>query len=261
MTWELYAFRYGEQPNLSTSQTVTHIKRLPKSSPPQPFCYFFWLARTKKTTILIDCGFTSKQAAARGRTLLVNPEDLLGEIDIHPDEVDDLILTHLHYDHAGNIDTFPKARIHVHIDEWMWATSPEMTVNKHARFYDPDIISKLIYRLYAGKLQFINDDHTFISGLWVKRLGGHCPGQMVVKIPTGDSYTVLASDAAHLSVNIEQQNPFPIMHDMSQMEKGLAYLSSLARTGIRIVPGHDPNIYKIGTPVGISGNVIALHEI
>ena len=57
----------------------------------------------------------------------------LKRIGIRPESVDDVILTHMHYDHAGNRALFPKARYHVQDKEMAWKANGTRQYQELAR--------------------------------------------------------------------------------------------------------------------------------
>jgi len=71
---------------------------------------------------VIDTGYTQEHATRLGRTFICNPVDMLHEIGIDPESATDVVLTHLHYDHAGNIGRFPAATFHFHKAELPFTT-------------------------------------------------------------------------------------------------------------------------------------------
>jgi glyoxylase-like metal-dependent hydrolase (beta-lactamase superfamily II) len=73
-------------------------------------------------TFVIDTGFNAEVAKKRKRTFLRCPVETLGAFGIDVNAVEDVILTHLHYDHAGNFDRFPNARFHLQERELAYAT-------------------------------------------------------------------------------------------------------------------------------------------
>ncbi len=80
---------------------------------PMPMDYFCWLAISGERRFVINSGFTEEVAAQRKRTYLRNPVDALELLGVRAGDVEDVIITHLHYDHVGNFDRFPKARFHL----------------------------------------------------------------------------------------------------------------------------------------------------
>jgi glyoxylase-like metal-dependent hydrolase (beta-lactamase superfamily II) len=88
--------------------------------------YFVWVARNELHTVVIDTGFDAAAAQRRGRQLLREPGDALALLGVACDQVKHVIITHLHYDHAGNLQLFPRARFHLQQSEMVFATGPHM---------------------------------------------------------------------------------------------------------------------------------------
>ena len=89
---------------------------------PMPMDYFTWVVVGPDRVFLVDTGFTAETAARRKRTFLRCPIEFLRQLDIDPDAVTDVILTHLHYDHVGNFHKLPHARFHLQEREIAFAT-------------------------------------------------------------------------------------------------------------------------------------------
>src|SRR5262245_53347767 len=107
--YELFAIRYATRPG----RRAAHFIGGDAHDGPMPMDYFVWLARSHAATVVIDVGFNQAVAGKRGRQLLRCPVESLRLLDVDPDRVSDVILTHLHYDHAGNLARFPKATFHI----------------------------------------------------------------------------------------------------------------------------------------------------
>lgn len=260
MKYELYALRYGRQPDLTVQDSVLFRNRETMRGPKQPFEYFFWLARSGADIVMIDCGFSKEQGLRRGRETLSPIPALLDELGVRPEQVGDLVLTHLHYDHTGNLDLFPQARLHIHAAEWAWAAGPAMSDPTLAKYYDSNDVAAVLKRLYRDQVRLIDQDHAVVKGLDIVRIGGHCPGQMIVTVPTCAAEVVLASDASHLDRNWVERNPFPILHEMQEVMHGYDILARKAAAGAEIVAGHDPSIFWNYKVVGTSGHIVALHQ-
>lgn len=86
--------------------------------------YFFWLLRRGGETILIDSGFAPGVGKRRGRTPLHAPVEALKRLGVEPETVSAVVVTHLHYDHTGNLAAFPGAELIVPGKELEFWTSP-----------------------------------------------------------------------------------------------------------------------------------------
>ncbi len=91
-----------------------------------PLNYFVWVIRNSERTVIVDTGFDSAMAARRGRVVERPVEDGLVALGVNPHAVQDVVITHLHYDHAGNRELFPAARFHLHEREMAFVTGPCM---------------------------------------------------------------------------------------------------------------------------------------
>ncbi|MFN2461702.1 MAG: N-acyl homoserine lactonase family protein, partial [Candidatus Velthaea sp.] len=152
------------------------------------------------------------------------------------------VITHTHYDHAGNAGAFPRARIHVQDRELQYATGRYMA---HARLrapFDPAHVATLVHAVFAERVVFHDGDWELAPGITVHLIGGHTPGLQVVRVRTARGFVLLASDASHLYANIEQNRPFPIVHDVGAMIEGYARIRALADSPQHIIPGHDPAV-------------------
>ena len=83
--------------------------------------------------------------------------------------------------------------------------------------FEPDDVSAMVRKLFAGRLQFHDGDDELAPGLSVHRVGGHTMGLQVVRVWTRRGWVVLASDASHLYANMNQGRPFPIVYNVGEM--------------------------------------------
>src|SRR5215208_6193648 len=84
---------------------------------PMPMDYFVWAAVSSDHTVVVDTGFSAEVAARRGREHLRRPADGLEALGIDCTRVPHVVLTHLHYDHIGNLEDFPAAPFVVQEEE------------------------------------------------------------------------------------------------------------------------------------------------
>ncbi|KRB93522.1 N-acyl homoserine lactonase family protein [Noviherbaspirillum sp. Root189] len=209
---------------------------------PMALDFFVWLVVGQGTALLVDTGFSPASAQARKRKYLVTPVESLRRLGYARDDIKDLVITHLHYDHAGNIDEFPAAEIWVQEREVRYATGSCMCDPKQSHFFSSDDLGSLIKQLYRGNVRFVNGFHQLRDGVELHRVGGHTDGLQVVRVRTEKGWVVLASDAAHYYENLIKENPFPAIYSLDDMRKGYARIRELADGEDNIVPGHDPEV-------------------
>jgi glyoxylase-like metal-dependent hydrolase (beta-lactamase superfamily II) len=208
--------------------------------------YFVWVIRRSDSTYIVDTGFAQEAATRRKRTLLRNPAEAMHKLlSIDPEKVTDVILTHLHYDHAGNLDRFPTSRIHVQDREVSYATGRSMTYGPLRMPFDLEDVLHMIRHVYAGRAVFHDGDAELAPGLTIHRVGGHSAGLQVVRVWTARGWVVLASDASHFYEGFQKQRIFPVVYNIGEMLEGYRLLYRLADSPDHIIPGHDPLVMKL----------------
>lgn len=221
--------------------------------------YFIWVARSATRTIVIDTGFGAEAAQRRGRTLLRCPSEGLRLIGIDAAEVEDVIITHLHYDHAGNLDLFPKATFHLQDTEMRFATGRSMCHGILRSPYDVEDVVRMVRKVYADRVRFHDGDRDLMPGISLHHIGGHCAGLQAVRIRTAKGWLVLASDAVHFYENSRKRRPFPIVQDVAAMLEGYDRVRELADGDDMVIPGHDPAVMQLFPPLpGLDGAVVVL---
>jgi len=255
--FEVFALRYASVERRASENFLMHDVH----DGPMALDFYFWLIRGNGRTILVDTGFSTCSSRQRGRSFLQEPLDALAAMDIRADDVQDLILTHLHYDHAGNVDAFPRARVHLQDAEMNYATGRFMCHRALRNFFSVDDVATVLRRVYAEQVQFHDGDATLHPGIELYRVGGHTAGLQVVRVHTRRGWIVLASDALHYYRNYQTDNPFPGIFNVGEMMEGYRRLARLVETEDHIVPGHDPQVAERYPRVaGNKAEAFILHE-
>ncbi|MDA0790817.1 MAG: N-acyl homoserine lactonase family protein [Proteobacteria bacterium] len=235
--YEVYAIRYAhnERPARDNFMFGADIH-----DGPQSLDYFIWLIRGNGREIVVDLGFDHMGAARRGRTITRLPSEGLQTLGVDPGQVKDVIVTHLHYDHAGDLGAFPNARLHLQEREMMFATGRHMGSRTMRAAFDVDYVCDFVRAVYDDRVLFVDGASEVAPGISVHHIGGHTDGHQAVRVWTAAGWLVLASDAVHLYANREQENPFPIVYNVGDMIAGYQALAQLADRDDLIIPGHDP---------------------
>src|SRR4051812_13093456 len=134
--YELFAIRYATR----EARRSDHFIGGDPHDGPMPMDYFVWLAKGEGHSFVIDTGFNAEVAARRKRTFLRCPVESLGLLGVDANAVEDVILTHLHYDHVGNFDRFPRARFHLQERELAYATGKYMRYPRLAHSFEVEDI-------------------------------------------------------------------------------------------------------------------------
>lgn len=240
-TYEILAIKYGGMTNRTRADNFMHPD---DHASPMPIDYFLFVVRNKNRTILIDTGFDHKEAALRGRKLDVEPHEALQRIGIPAETLETVIVTHLHYDHAGTFDRFPAARFHIQEAELAYATGRCMCDQAMRMPFTVDHVCQMVKHVYSGRVQFHDGDGEVAPGVTVHHMPGHSQGLQAIRVMTDQGPVMLASDAVHFYENIEKRKPFFITIDVEATLRTYDRLSAMAGGLKNVIPGHDPLILK-----------------
>ena len=240
-TYDVYAIRYATQKDRRRHENF--IAADPHDGP-MPIDYFVWAIVNNKRTIIVDTGFEHGEAGSRGRQLIRLPREGLALLGIESHGVQDVIITHMHYDHAGTLDDFPNARFHIQELELSYVTGRYMCHGALRHSYSVGHVTAMIERLYADRVAFHDGDEALAPGISVHHIGGHTRGLQCVRVNTRRGWVVLASDASHFYENMEKGAPFPIVFNVGDMLQGHAKMRKLAESPEHIIPGHDPLVME-----------------
>lgn len=236
--YELFALRYATR----SGRRAEFFLGDPQHEGPMSLDYYVWLARRPGHVCLIDTGFNENAARRRGRELLRNPIDALELLGTSRNQVQDVVLTHFHYDHAGNCDLLPNARFHMQEREMLFATGRYMAEKTLGAAYDVEDVTHLVEQVFQGRVQFHDGDATVSDGITLHRVGGHTMGLQFARVFTRRGWVVVASDASHFYEGYLCCRPMPLVFHMGDMIRGFKRLRAMAETDDHVIPGHDAQV-------------------
>ena len=254
--WEVHAVKYADRNARTRADSFIFDDN---HDAPHAMDYFMWVLRHGDEVILVDTGYDDAEAAARDRPIRLNPVEALAPLGLRPEDITTLIVTHLHYDHAGGLHLFPNATLHMQAAELAFATGPCKCHDTLRMPFTASHVCEAIKRLYSGKLVFHDGDGEIADGVTVHCIGGHSRGLQCVRVRTSAGWLVLASDAAHYYENFEARKPFPIVVDLQNMLDGFDTLYKLASSPKLIIPGHDP-LVRENFPIGKAEHITRLDQ-
>ena len=205
-------------------------------------CY---VVRTSDAVILFDTGVAPRAVPGLMRNdsfarftdedLLVHRLDGLG---LEPSNVDLVVISHLHYDHAGGAALFSGSELIVQKDEYAYAHYP-------APFFAPFYYRKN-FDLPGSRWRLLDGDTELVPGVTVLRTDGHTPGHQSLFVELPDSAPiVLAGDSCYWQEHIDQERVPGVVWDPTRALHSIKKLKTLARlTGGRIFPSHDPVFWQ-----------------
>ena len=235
---QVYAIRYGHHDRKAAEN---YIGGDPHDII-QPLAYFVWAITGPSGTFIVDTGFSEATGSRRGRQTIKPVGDGLAALGIDPDTVQDVIVTHLHYDHCGNHDLFPRARYHLQDVEMAYATGRCMCHHEIRIPFEADDVVTMVRKVFAGRVAFHDGDEDLAPEISVHHIGGHSKGLQCVRVRTQRGYVVLASDATHLYAHINEGRVFPVTYSVAETLEGYDTLKKLAESPSHVIPGHDPRV-------------------
>jgi len=242
-TYEVYAVEYGR---LASTKEELFYRYSAYGEPDEPveMSYYLWVLKHDGDAVVVDTGFDRVVGERRGRTCLVDPIAALASIGVDPASVKTVVVTHLHYDHIGNLHAFPNAEFVVPLRELEFWTSPVARAAQFAAHVEEAEIGFLQRASAKGRVRTTAGTESILDGVTAIEAGGHSAGQQLTVIDGVGGGVVLASDAVHFYEELELERPFAVMHDLERMYLAYEKLKSFARAGAVVVPGHDPDVVR-----------------
>lgn len=208
--------------------------------------YFFWVIRNEDRTIVVDTGFSPAGGANRHRTFLITPAEAFSALGITAESAPEVLVTHAHYDHIGNLGLFPASRVTIAAAEWeFWTSGMQDRAQFHHSVEDAELTE--LRRVHSqGRLRTFDTEIEIAPGVRMLRVGGHTPGQSIVLVDTAEGRVALASDAVHYYEEYEDDVPFAFVANLPEMYAGFDLLHAMERDGTiqHVVSGHDPDTLR-----------------
>jgi len=213
--------------------------------------YFFWLIQNDDRTIVVDTGFSQAGGEKRQRTTLYPVAQLMNDFGVDPASAPDIIVTHAHYDHIGNLDLFPTSTIVIAQQELDFWKGPHAHRTMFHHSVEDDDLRYLSQAVKEERVHTFSDHLGLVSGVEIIEVGGHTPGQLMVKVNTSEGVVLLASDAIHYYEEYERDMLFMSVASLVGMYEGFDRVRRMEESGEIdiLVSGHDPDTLARFTPV------------
>lgn len=257
-TYQVLIARYGHRDTVRSEVFLNyHLHSQPDG--PIGMDYFVWIARNTDRTVLIDTGFSQRGGDRRQRRTLLAVPELYRQLDVRPDDRPAVVVTHAHYDHIGNLEHFPNSKIIMSRREYEFWTSPLARRTLFHHSVEDDELETLRQAVADDRVKFFSGATMAAPGIEVVEVGGHTPGQCVVKVATDEGTVLLAADAVHYYEELEADFPFSSVADLVGMYTAFDRIRGWIMAGevAHLVAGHDPGTLHRFTPVTgpLSGSV------
>jgi glyoxylase-like metal-dependent hydrolase (beta-lactamase superfamily II) len=205
--------------------------------------YFFWLIQNEERTIVVDTGFSRRGGEIRQRTTLYPVAQLMSDFGVDPDTSPDVVVTHAHYDHIGNLYLFPTSRIVIAETELdFWSGPHAHRIMFHHSVEDEEL--EILRQAHKEeRVTTFRDRLELAPGVRVIEVGGHTPGQSMVTVNTAEGVVLLASDAIHYYEEYDRDMLFMSVSSLVDMYGAFDRVRALEESGEVdiLVAGHDPD--------------------
>jgi glyoxylase-like metal-dependent hydrolase (beta-lactamase superfamily II) len=239
--WHVFAIRYATLPDFPVASLVAGADKTRRMD----IAMTVWLLEaTDGRNVLVDAGFYHARFRERWKPRdFVLPSAAVGWMNVRPDEVTDIIITHVHWDHLDGADLFPKATI------WLQREEYEHYVDARgepkAEGIDSDNAGMLAQIKREGRLQLVEgDDKEITAGIKVHTGGRHTFASQYVSVRTPRGTVILASDNMYLYENLDRGAAIAQTLDPAANLRAQRRMAALAAAPSLVIPGHDPLVFE-----------------
>jgi len=245
--YEIYAIRYATVPDFPVSGLIKGADPSRKLD----IAMTVWLVKGNGKVILFDSGFYRDQFFKSWKVLeFAKPDEYLAQVGLKPEDVTDVIISHMHWDHADGMDLFPKAKIWLQKDEYTYYTGEAWQNPRTHGGIEKDDVKALLNINLEGRVNFVNGDaQEIMPGITAYIGGKHTYQSQFIGVNTKQGTVILASDNMYLYENLDKHMPIAQTLDADSNLRAQDRMKQLAVSPKFIIPGHDPEVFKRFTKV------------
>ena len=239
--YEIYAIRYATLPDFAVADLVAGAEPERKLD----LAMMIWLVRGNGRNILVDSGFYHEHFFKEWQVKdFTKPSETLKRVGLKAEDITDVVITHMHWDHADGMDLFPNARIWIQRDEMQYyAGEAWQSTDTHGGIDEEDVLT-LVKLNTQGRVGLVNGDaQEIIPGVICYTGGKHTHESQYVGVQTNAGTVVLASDNMYLYENLERHVPIAATVDAASNLRAQDRMKQIASRPGFIVPGHDPAVF------------------
>jgi glyoxylase-like metal-dependent hydrolase (beta-lactamase superfamily II) len=248
--YEIYAIRFAMLRGYAVSALVAGADPSRKMD----LAMMFWLVKGNGRNILVDAGFYREKFFHDDRfhlTDFTKPSDVLARVGLKPDDITDIIISHMHWDHADGMDLFPKARIWIQKDEYTYYTGEAWASKDTHIGIDQDDVLALVKLDLEGRVSLVpGDNQEIMPGVTCYTGGRHTYASQFVSVNTAKGVVVLASDNVYVKENLSKHLPIAATLDAQSNLRAQDRMREIASNPRFIITGHDPAVFTDFPSVG-----------
>jgi glyoxylase-like metal-dependent hydrolase (beta-lactamase superfamily II) len=241
VTYEVYAISYGMFPDFPVAGLVAGADKSRRLN----IQMMIWLIKGGGRNILVDTGcYRNKFVKKFGIKDFIKPSETLAKLGMNAGDITDIIISHMHWDHADGIDLFPNAKIWIQKDEYSYYTGAAWQPGGNPGGVDPEDVLALVKANTDHNVHLVDgDDKELLDGIRVYTGGRHTFASQYVGVRTASGTVVIASDNMYLYENLKMHAPIAQTFDAESNLKAQDRMKQIASRPELIVPGHDPEVF------------------
>ena len=247
-TYEIFAIRYASIPDFPVAGLVKGADPARKLE----IAMTVWLIKGNGRNVLVDSGFYRDQFFKQWKVNdFIKPSDAVALAGIKPEEITDVIITHMHWDHADGMDLFPKAKIWIQKDEYNYYAGEAWQSARTHGGIDPDDVLAIVKLNMQGRVSLVNGDaQEIIPGITCYTGGKHTFQSQYVGVHARDGVVILASDNMYLYENLDKHVPIAATLDADSNLRAQDRMKQSAASPKFVIPGHDPAVFDRFAKIG-----------
>jgi glyoxylase-like metal-dependent hydrolase (beta-lactamase superfamily II) len=203
-----------------------------------------WLIRGDGRNVLVDAGFYRDRLVQRWRpSVFMKPSEAVAAAGVPADQVTDIIVSHVHWDHMDGLDLFPKARVWIQREEYEYYVSADgKPAHSGIEAEDAAMLAQI---KAAGRVMLVDGDaKEIMPGITVYTGGKHTFASQFAGVNTRVGTVVLASDNMYLYENLDKRAAIAQTLDAMSNLAAQDRMRTLVANPKYIVPGHDPLVFE-----------------
>lgn len=179
----------------------------------RPIVFVLYLIKTANRTILVDAGCDTMPGFDMKN--FIGPVKALAIVNVSPEDISDVIITHAHHDHIDAVRHFNRALIHIQRDEF-----------QAGKTYIPD----------GFRVNLFDDEFLLCPGVRVIKIGGHTAGSCIVEITSNNKTYIISGDECYLKECLTNK---VVTGSSACPEKSKAFIEKYSASKYTVLMCHD----------------------
>lgn len=243
--YEIYALKFAS----AGPRAISELAMGGSNKDSVTLFFMFWLIKGNNgKNIIVDAGFSRDLDWANDLPFYKRPDSVLAELNIRPDEITDIILTHPHSDHINGIWLYPKAHIWIQKEDYNYFVGEAWQKNGLNGGFEKKDVERLVNLNLAGKVSLVDgDDKELFPGIKVFTGSRHTYNSQYVLVQTGADKIIIASDNIWVYYNLNHLRSSPYLNgtfDTTAYVKSMQRMKTMASDIKFIIPGHDSEVFS-----------------